>query len=389
MISFAFIVVPEFRESLEADAREMQSAFDAGAWKACQVVAGSIIEATLVDFLVAKKPTSLKGRDPLSISLAEAIDVCAAEKVLTTRTKDLCSVIRSYRNLIHPGRRLRLQEEPPTQDSARIAVSLVRIIVDEVAKARRDAFGLTAEQVLAKLELDHNAIALLPHLLPDLHESERRRLLLSLLPSRYEELSTDAPAWSDYGEAYQRLRQGFRIILQSSSEEINVDVAGRFVSLLRSTEGSAIDRYASALFEIGDLQFVDERSLPLAVEYFASKLPKAHDAENAARFGPLVRYLPTNRIASWVDPYVRCLTSAAVAPGTKRDVRLRFLVDVPDDTETRKRVDARLKTWFEVYNGKENTEAAIVIKDLRAELADDPFSDFPGLTGEDDDADAR
>lgn len=78
------------------------------------------------------------------MDLMEAIEICRQEKALTDRTADLCSVIRSYRNLIHPGRLIRPGEPAPDKDSATIAVTLVRIIAEELAATREKAVGLTA-----------------------------------------------------------------------------------------------------------------------------------------------------------------------------------------------------------------------------------------------------
>ncbi len=53
MAIFDFISGEEFRESLDADYHELNSAMEVHAWKAVHVLAGSIIEALLVDYLTA------------------------------------------------------------------------------------------------------------------------------------------------------------------------------------------------------------------------------------------------------------------------------------------------------------------------------------------------
>src|SRR5947207_1342399 len=112
MPDFDFINGSDLRESLEHDYTELQNAFNARAWKSVHVLSGSIIEAVLVDFLLATPNSSRTTRDPLRMEFAELIDVCHAEGPLTDRTNHLCALIRSYRNLIHPGRAIRLGEAP-------------------------------------------------------------------------------------------------------------------------------------------------------------------------------------------------------------------------------------------------------------------------------------
>jgi hypothetical protein len=58
----------------------------------------------------------------------------------------LSTVIRSYRNLIHPGRALRLKETYTAED-AKVAGTLVDIILREVAAKQEQVRGLTAEQI--------------------------------------------------------------------------------------------------------------------------------------------------------------------------------------------------------------------------------------------------
>src|SRR6185437_2705492 len=135
---FDFIVIPEFREALEADYAEMQRCAQVKAWKSVHVLAGSIAEALLIDYLAATSHATRPSKDPLRFDLAQAVDVCKNEGLLTQRSADLTSVLRSYRNLIHPGRVIRLAEEQPTESSATIALKLVSIIAAQVEAKRSE-----------------------------------------------------------------------------------------------------------------------------------------------------------------------------------------------------------------------------------------------------------
>ena len=50
---FNFITTRDFRTSLENDYKELCSCLETGCWKAAHVLAGSIVEAVLIDYLVA------------------------------------------------------------------------------------------------------------------------------------------------------------------------------------------------------------------------------------------------------------------------------------------------------------------------------------------------
>jgi hypothetical protein len=94
------------------------------AWKAAHVLSGSIVEAVLVDHLLG---IGYSKKDPLAMTLEAPIDAGKAEGILSDKAADLSSVIRGYRNLIHPGRVLRLGETVD-EEGARIAEALVSLM---------------------------------------------------------------------------------------------------------------------------------------------------------------------------------------------------------------------------------------------------------------------
>ena len=175
MTSFDFITSEDFRCSLESDYDEMTACLKVGAWKAVHVLAGSIIEALLIDFLLAEAIVSRE--DALKLDLGSALTLGRDKKIISQRTFDLSSVVRSYRNLIHPGRTIRLNERV-SQDSAKVAEALVSIVLTEVERQKREHYGYTAEQIVSKLERDSSADAILPHLMQKTNSVEIERLLL-------------------------------------------------------------------------------------------------------------------------------------------------------------------------------------------------------------------
>ena len=135
MANFDFIEQTDFKTSIESDFRELQLSLESKSWKSAHVISGSIVEALLTEYLVINPPQS-STKTPLSMDFSELIQVCKAENVISPRTADLCSVIRSYRNLIHPGRMVRLREPLPSASTAKVAGTLVDIISSEVGAVR-------------------------------------------------------------------------------------------------------------------------------------------------------------------------------------------------------------------------------------------------------------
>jgi hypothetical protein len=97
MINFDFISGENFRISLENDYQELNKAMGIEAWKTVHVLAGSIVEAVLIDYLVA---IGYQKEDPLQMSLGKAITTCRQEGILSEKAEHISHAIRSYRNLI-------------------------------------------------------------------------------------------------------------------------------------------------------------------------------------------------------------------------------------------------------------------------------------------------
>lgn len=107
---FDFINDQKFRTSLQSDYREILRCIETSAWKAVHVLAGSVVEAIFVDYLIASGYQKRTGNDPMKMELGAVISASKDEKVISQRTANLSSVVQSYRNLIHPGRVIRLNE---------------------------------------------------------------------------------------------------------------------------------------------------------------------------------------------------------------------------------------------------------------------------------------
>jgi len=160
---FDFISDQRFRLSLLSDYSEILASLETGSWKAVHVLAGGIVEAVLVDYLVASDYQKRTGRDPLEFDLFKAIEACKAEGVLSQRAFELSSVVRGYRNLIHPGRAIRLNEKVD-KNTAVIAKALVDVIIDEIAVGKKAKYGYTAEQLMSKVESDSSSLSIIGHL---------------------------------------------------------------------------------------------------------------------------------------------------------------------------------------------------------------------------------
>jgi len=161
MPSLDFVTLEDLRSSLESDLQEMTRCAQAKAWKAVHVLAGSIVEAILIDALVSEQVVSLE--QAVKLELAAAIITSKDKGIISARTADLSSVIRSYRNLIHPGRALRLSERVDAIQRT-LAQALVSIVLEEMVAGGGSTMATLRSKSSRRLEGDSSASVICPRL---------------------------------------------------------------------------------------------------------------------------------------------------------------------------------------------------------------------------------
>lgn len=367
MGSFDFITVAEFRSSLEADFREMLACDEAGSWKAVHVLAGSIVEAVLVDLLIAEGIASEE--EGWKLSLGDAISRSREGSLISQRVADLSSVVRGYRNLIHPGRVLRLGERV-TRDSAQVAKALVNIVLEEVAHRRRKHYGYTAEQIAGKLERDSSATVIVEHLLKETNEKERERLMLAVLPERYLNAieSEDNPP-----HILPALTLCFRQAFEKASAATKRRVAQRFVSIVKEESEYVVFSYGTAFLRASYLQHVSADDARIVKDHLLSRLSQEPDLPVIEALEGVGRLLTKSDIDRFVDPLVRMVCTTGNAP--LRDRAKSCLTSewfgIQGDLE--KPFKKRLEAWAALYREKGMADKAEQVERILNETEDVPF----------------
>lgn len=144
-----FIEDTELRENLRLDLSAANQALTNGEWKAATVLAGSIVEALLLWALQQRKTTeiqnaivNLKSKN-VSINhraanlvdwmLHELIEVSEELKIIKTETAIQARLAKDFRNLIHPGRNIRLGQIC-NRATALSAVAAVEHVTEDLKK---------------------------------------------------------------------------------------------------------------------------------------------------------------------------------------------------------------------------------------------------------------
>ena len=374
MASFDFITASAFRDSLKTDSTDMQRAFDADSWKVVHVLAGSIIEAVLADYLLSVDYETKTGKDPLKFSLGDLVCACRREGSISDQAANLSEVIRSYRNLIHPGRALRLSESPD-KDTARVAMSLVEILVREIEEHRRQSHGLTAEQLVSKVESDPSSLTILNHLLDDIHDGEKRRLLLEILPNRYFALdSIDYP--DDYPHASKdlsNLSRCFREAFDASSEEIKREVCQKYIEILREEAGYTVSTYETEFFRCSDLSYLGNDAQELAKDHILSRLQKEASAAVLIALEGISNHLSISEVQEFADPLIRVYMSKhRSAPRGLARSRLHEATGLAPLGAVNSAILKRLDDWINHNKQREDSDAVETLRELKTDI-DLPF----------------
>jgi hypothetical protein len=173
--NFDFISDDVLRGMIERDKNDMDECLRHKLSKSVLILSGSIIEAILVDYFLAFPIADKTNEQILRASLADLVDWAFLENLISVKSKDLSTVIRGYRNLIHPGKMYRLQENADIY-SANVAANLVEIIVQEISKNYAEHLGYTTEQAINKVSIDPSCSSIFPHMVNKMSPVERNKL---------------------------------------------------------------------------------------------------------------------------------------------------------------------------------------------------------------------
>lgn len=142
-----FITDPGLREVLRIDLGSTNLALSNGEWKAATVLAGSIVEALLLWALQKRTTTDIQNSivdlksKGVSIKhsasnvedwmLYELIEVSEELKIITPDTAKQARLAKDFRNLIHPGRNIRLGQTC-NRGTALSAVAAVEHVIEDL-----------------------------------------------------------------------------------------------------------------------------------------------------------------------------------------------------------------------------------------------------------------
>lgn len=273
---FDFVTDDKYRESLESDYCELCACLKANAWKMAHVAAGSIVEALLIDWLGANGVPDHNGKDLLQMDLGTAVKACEAHNLISERASNLTTVVRDFRNLIHPGRLIRTKGKVD-KSGAEVAKALVDMIVQEIAELKAQTYGYTAEQIASKVVNDPASVSFIAHLLRETKDNEKERLLLKILPHRYREFAdVEYCNGQEIDQILNSLSRCYREAFRLATDEIKRKAVANYVTILKNPSDSERRAYEEAFFLATDLCYCGAQEAELIVDHLLSRIKETH-----------------------------------------------------------------------------------------------------------------
>ena len=188
---FDFIADQKFKNLLSRDFLELEACVSNKASKSVLILSGSIIEATLIEYFTHNLPTGKTKTQVLKMGLADLINEAENIGLISSRSKELSTVVRNYRNLIHPGREIRKNEQFDNE-TAIVSYSLVKIILKEIKENYLKKYGYRAEDVFNKITVDSSTYSIYEKLLTKLNHHEQVRLMNMLVEFQVESFGQES-----------------------------------------------------------------------------------------------------------------------------------------------------------------------------------------------------
>lgn len=291
-MDFDFITDEKFRIILTRDFEELNKCIEAKTSKSVLILSGSIIESILIDYFSSLPPTGINPKKVLSMELASLIDLAFDNKLISQSTKELSTVIKNFRNLIHPGREIRKNEKFDF-DTAIVAKSLLNIVLKEIKENYISNIGHTALDLISKLENDAISQPIFEKIISKIHKSEKIKLYNLLMEYNLRE--------NIYSTQLTEPKKYISILKTQVDREVVLKQLMKLVNKIEMGEKWEVMTYFNLLYE--DLNYLDVGNIELILLYILTELTES--TQNAQKFETYVdkglfpifgRYLITEEI---------------------------------------------------------------------------------------------
>ncbi len=282
-MKFDFIFDQDFRNILERDFEELNKCVENGCTKSVLLLSGSIIEAILTDYFINFPTNDLNQKKVLSMGLFGLIEKASEVNLISQSTKNLSTVIKNYRNLIHPGREIRTNESF-NKDTGDVAKSVLNIIVKEVRENYLNNIGYSANDLISKLESDELSQPIFEKILNKVHKSEKNKLFNALVEYDFN-LNT-------FGNFIEDTRKYIRILKPQINREVIENLLRKMIKRIETGENWEVLYYYRVLYE--EIKYLSSDEIEFVLLYILNTF-----IENSNNPDEIESYVSQNLLTSF------------------------------------------------------------------------------------------
>lgn len=176
----------------------------------------------------------------------------------------MSTVVRNYRNLIHPGREVR-KKEIFNYDTAIVSRSLVKLIITEIRENYINHIGYKAEDIISKLENDSVSQPIFEKIVNKIHKNEKVKLYNLLID--YDMDLSFKPGKLTHPKKY------LNILKSQVDREVVVTQLLRIVNKIETGQKWEVMSYFYLLYD--DLSLLDEANIELVLLYVMNVLSES------------------------------------------------------------------------------------------------------------------
>lgn len=276
-MKFDFITDDKFRIILERDYEELTQCLESKSSKSVLILSGSIVEAILTDYFLNFPPENYNKKKILGLDLYKLIELAREIELISQSTKDLSTVLKNYRNLIHPGREIR-KSETFDFDTAVVAKSLLNIIVKEIRENYLNNLGYSADDLISKLQNDALSQTIFEKLLIKVHKSEKSKLFKILIDSELDN--------SPFSNQIENPKKYINILKSQIDREIVELQLKKIIYKIETGERWEVITYYDILHP--EINYLNDEEIELILLYILNAFSElAFDKDEITRFNRL------------------------------------------------------------------------------------------------------
>ncbi len=298
-INLSFINHALLRHKIERDLAELDKAYQARLVKSTLVLSGSIVEAILLNYMLEH----VEKKD-IPQGLFHLIKKAFELKIINKSTVELATVINEYRNLIHPEREIRLQEDM-NEHYADISYHVLKVIIGDIQKNYESRNQYTAQSVIDKILYDPDSQIIFSSILLKMTQGEIDKLFKEIPAFCYAEKEKTQSSLKGFTVMYALLKD-------SVTEKTLENERNRFLEILHKAGRSDILYFAR--FFIFLIDSMNESEKKQTVDYLISCAsnhnPNELDLFYNIDFSLIAKYLSEENMNLFFENFERGLNSA-------------------------------------------------------------------------------